>query len=124
VANSRYPIWPLLAVTLGVAAPGSLALATAPAEPAESPMRDGIVVTADRLSDAATTEKVAMALRQDPYIFSDHITVTTRNGIVRLSGRTSDLSDMFSILRLARRIAGKGKIVNEIEYVPIGCDAD
>ncbi len=111
-------------MTLGVADFGGLARAAEPTGPAAAQMHEGIVVTADRVSDAATTEKVATALQRDPYIFSDHISVTTRNGIVRLSGSTSDLSDLFGILRLARRIAGKGKVVNEIEYVPIGCDAD
>jgi osmotically-inducible protein OsmY len=123
VANSRYPIGPLLALTLGVAGWVSPASAAAPS-PASAEIRDGILVTADRLSDAATTEKVETALRQDPFIFSDHVTVSTRNGIVRLTGRTSDLPDLFRILRLARHIAGKGKVANEIEYVPISCDAD
>jgi osmotically-inducible protein OsmY len=87
-------------------------------------MHDGILVTADRLVDAATTAKLVAALQQDPYIFSDHVTVSTKNGVVRLKGTISDLPDLYRILRLARRIAGKGKVANEIEYVPIGCDAD
>jgi len=35
-----------------------------------------------------------------------------------------DLSDPFAILRLARRIAGKGRVVNEIEFVPIDDDGN
>ena len=121
---ARYPIGPLLAMTLGVGVSGGPASAAAPAEDSVTQLHDGILVTADRLSDAETTARVETALQQDPYIFSDHVAVSTRNGIVRLSGRTSDLSDLYSILRLARRVAGRGKVVNEVEYVPIGSDAD
>ena len=87
-------------------------------------MHDEIVVTAARRSDAALTAEVAAALDQDPYIFSDHVTVITKNGVVRLTGMVRDLSDLYAMLRLARRIAGKGKVVNEIEFVPIDVDGN
>ncbi len=67
---------------------------------------------------------LATALQQDPYIFSDHVTVTTENGVVRLEGMVRDLSDLYQILRLARRIAGKGRVVNRIEYVPTDDDGN
>ncbi len=70
------------------------------------------------------TAKVTTALRQDPYIFSDHVTVRTENGIVRLEGRVNDLVDLFQMLKLARRIAGKGRVVNAIDYVPTDDDSD
>ena len=68
--------------------------------------------------------KVATALQQDPYIFSDHVTVTAENGVVRLEGMVRDLSDLYAMLRLARRIAGKGRVVNQIEFVPIDIDGN
>jgi osmotically-inducible protein OsmY len=83
-----------------------------------------IVVTAVRPSDQATSAQVTTALQQDPYIFSDHVTVTTKNGVVRLEGMVHDLSDLHAILRLARRIAGKGRVVNGIEYVPVDDDGN
>ncbi len=64
------------------------------------------------------------ALRQDRYIFGDHVTVITENGVVRLEGIVSDLSDLYRIVRLARRIAGKGRVVNRIEYVPTDDDGN
>jgi len=70
------------------------------------------------------TAKVTTALRQDPYIFSDHVTVRTENGVVRLEGIVRDLPDLFQILRLARRIAGKGRVVNAIEFVPADDDSN
>jgi osmotically-inducible protein OsmY len=110
-------------VTLGVAAFGSLVpVAMSAALAAE--INGEIIVTADRMSDEATSEKVTTALQQDPYIFSDHVTVVTHNGVVRLKGTISDLSDLYMILKLARHIAGKGKVANELEYLPLGADHD
>jgi len=83
-----------------------------------------IIVTADRLSDEATSAKVTIALQQDPFIFSDHIMVETHNGVVRLKGTISDLSDLYMVLKLARKIAGRGKVVNELEYLPFSADHD
>jgi len=87
-------------------------------------MQREIVVTATRQSDAAMANKVADALRQNRYIFSDHVTVTADNGVVTVGGVVRDLSDLFAILRLAHRIAGKGRVVNEIEFVPVDDDGN
>ena len=78
-------------------------------------MQREIVVTAKR-SDEAIAAKVETAIKQNPYIFSDHVTVTAKNGVVRVAGVVNDLNDLLAILRVARRVAGKGRVVNEIEY--------
>jgi osmotically-inducible protein OsmY len=78
-------------------------------------MQREIVVTAKR-SDEVVAAQVEAALKQNPYIFSDHITVTAKNGVVRVGGVVNDLNDLLAILRVARRVAGKGRVVNEIEY--------
>ncbi len=90
------------------------------------PSRDlsEIVVTAVRQSDARTTQLVVAALTNDRYIFSDHLTVTTQKGVVRLEGMVRDLSDLLEILRVARQIAGKGRVVNALEYVPADDDGN
>ena len=54
-------------------------------------MQREIVVTAPRPSDEALTAEVAAALQQDPYIFSEHVPVTTENGVVRVGGWLRDL---------------------------------
>ncbi len=114
---------PLLAGTLGVAALGTSSPSAALGAPQTGELKE-IVVTAVRQSDAAISVRVAPALREDPYIFSDHVTVTTENGVVRLEGIVSDLSDLYQILRLARRIAGKGRVVNELQFIPIDVDGN
>jgi osmotically-inducible protein OsmY len=50
--------------------------------------------------------------------------VTTQNGVVRITGVIRDLSDLLEVLRIARRSAGKGHVVNEIEYIPIDDDGN
>ncbi len=87
-------------------------------------MQREIVVTAQKQSDAALTAEVTEALQQDPYIFTDHVTVVAETGVVRVRGMVRDLSDLFAILRLARRVAGRGRVVNEIEFVPIDVDGN
>ena len=67
-----------------------------------------IVVTAKR-SDEAMAAKVEAALQRNPYIFSDHVTVTAQHGVVRVAGVVNDLNDLLAILRIARRVAGKGR---------------
>ena len=73
------------------------------------------MVTAKR-SDEAIAAKVEAALKQNPYIFSDHVTVTAKNGVVTVAGVVNDVNDLLAILRVARRAAGKGRVVNEIEF--------
>jgi osmotically-inducible protein OsmY len=96
-----------------------------PAAAVEAPPQlHEIVVIADQQADAAMTVKVATALRDDPFLFSDHVNVTSENGVVRLEGIVRDLPDLLQILRLARRIAGKGRVVNKIDFVPTDVDGN
>ena len=93
--------------------------------PQDAPqVKDEVVVTAGRQSDAVIAAKVTAAVQQDPYIFGDHITVTVENGVVRLEGVVNDLGDLYRALRLARRIAGKGRVVNSLEFQPLAADHD
>ena len=114
---------PLLAGTLGVAAFGSLSPGAALSAPPSRQLSE-IVVTAVKQSDAQTTERVVAALAEDPYIFVDHVMVRTENGVVRLEGVVHDLPDLFEILRMARRIAGTGRVVNALEYAPADDDGN
>ena len=108
---------PLLAGTLGVVAFGApcAALSAPPSNATSGEELREIVVTAKR-SDEALAAKVEAALKQNPYIFSDHVTVTAKDGVVRVGGVVNDLFDLLAILRVARRMAGGRRVVNEIEY--------
>jgi osmotically-inducible protein OsmY len=83
-----------------------------------------VVITASRLSDAVLVARVERAMQDDPYLFANHVSVSAENGVVRLEGFVADPLDMLQLVRLARRIAGKRRVINEIEVVSGGVDHD
>jgi osmotically-inducible protein OsmY len=94
------------------------------AAPALSEPRSEVVVTATRESDARLAAKVQQALEGDPYIYTGHISVSAEGGVVRVEGMVEDPYDMLQILRMARRIAGKRRVINEIEVTTGSVDHD
>jgi osmotically-inducible protein OsmY len=117
----------LLAKALGVAALSAWAAAVAQAPTAQhrdEVPREEVTISASRQTDAILTAKVEQALEDDRYLFSAHMSVVTENGIVRLRGIAVDVSDLRRALFLARRVAGKRRVVNEIELIPLGEDHD
>ncbi|HWZ64518.1 MAG TPA: BON domain-containing protein [Steroidobacteraceae bacterium] len=87
----------------------------ASARPAAESRIPEIVISAAR--DQAITAKVVEALRDDPHVYAEHVTVVTENGVVRLQGIAFDVGDMQRMLYLARRASGSRRIVNEIELL-------
>jgi hypothetical protein len=115
MAGSRHcPGGLLLAATLGAALLVGPPPLVARAIPAGSKLEE-VVITARKEADAALTARVLQVLQDDPYVFADHIEVVTENGVVRLEGIALDVTDMYRAVDLARRIAGKRRVVNEIE---------
>jgi osmotically-inducible protein OsmY len=110
----------LLARTLPAAAQSSTPVLVG-ASPLNTPE---VIVSATRSADDAVTAKVVQVLRDDPYLFVDHITVVTENGVVRLQGWTTDAHEMIRAVRLARRAAGKRRVLNEVEFIAQNTDAD
>jgi osmotically-inducible protein OsmY len=77
-----------------------------------------IVIQAKRQAlDEQVTQQVEKTLTSDPWIYAEHITVTTRNGVVRLDGLVGDTSERFRILRLCRKIPGARRVVDALELV-------
>jgi osmotically-inducible protein OsmY len=75
-----------------------------------------ITVTARKVSmtDEEVTAQVETALRSDRYIFSEHVTITSKNGVVTLRGKAVDYWDVISMKRLVRRMPGVKKVVDDI----------
>lgn len=82
------------------------------------------IIVRARAADAVLAERVSEALQRNPYLFADHVTITVENGVVRVGGFVRDLSDLFAILRAARRTAGARRVVDQIEYVPADFDGN
>jgi osmotically-inducible protein OsmY len=77
-----------------------------------------VVIQARRqAADEQVTRQVEQTLTNDPWIFADHITITTQNGVVRLEGIVGDTGEMFRIVRLCRKIPGARRVVNALEIM-------
>jgi osmotically-inducible protein OsmY len=76
-----------------------------------------VLITARKEADAVLTARVLRVLQDDPYVFADHIEVVTEKGIVRLQGIALDYGDLQRTLWLARRVAGRRRVVNEVEVI-------
>jgi osmotically-inducible protein OsmY len=76
-----------------------------------------ITVTARKVSktDEEVTQQVETALHSDRYIFSDHVTIKSKNGVVTLSGIAVDYWDVIAMKRLVRRMPGVKKVVDNID---------
>jgi hypothetical protein len=106
----------LLSATLGGVVLGAPPLLLAQAGPGGTKLEE-VVITARKEADAALTARVLKVLQDDPYVFADHIEVVTEKGIVRLQGIALDYGDLQRTLWLARRVAGRRRVVNEVEVI-------
>jgi osmotically-inducible protein OsmY len=127
VSVRRDRIGPLLVTLPGVAAlaAATAAWAQAPSTPSRheaSPPE--VIVSATRLADEALTAKVVQVLKDDPYVYADHISVVTENGVVRLQGFATDAHELRRALLLARRAAGQRRVLNEVEFIAQNTDSD
>jgi osmotically-inducible protein OsmY len=92
------------------------------ADEARAQSRDSlktIVVTGQKLptQDAEVQQQVETAMRTDRYFFDEHVTVTVKDGVVTLTGIVFDEWDLRAARRIARRIPGVRRVINDIELV-------
>lgn len=76
-----------------------------------------ITVTARKVAptDAEVTAQVETALHSDRYIFSEHVTITAKNGVVTLRGIAVDYWDVIAMKRLVRRMPGVKRVVDDLD---------
>jgi osmotically-inducible protein OsmY len=103
----------LLAALLGAA---GYCPAPHAAEKADATLKE-VVISATREADEQVTQQVEKTLTNDPWIYAEHISVTTENGVVRLQGIVADTGEWLRILRLCRRIPGARRVVSELELM-------
>jgi osmotically-inducible protein OsmY len=91
-------------------------IAAQQAPPSARDVLQEITVTARKVSmtDEEVTAQVETALHSDRYIFSDHVTITSRNGVITLRGIATDYWDVIAMKRLVRRIPGVKRVVDDI----------
>src|ERR1700735_576960 len=76
-----------------------------------------ITVTARKVAktDEEVKEQVETALHSDRYIFSEHVAVTSKNGVGTLRGIARDYWDVIAMKRLVRRMPGVKRVVDNID---------
>jgi osmotically-inducible protein OsmY len=76
-----------------------------------------VVVTGKRLSvpDFELKEEVETALRSDRYFLDEHVTVTVKDGIATLHGIVYDDWDLRIAIRIASRIRGVKRVIDDLE---------
>lgn len=67
------------------------------------------------LPDQVLKEQVETVLHDDPYFYDEHVTVTLRNGVATLQGIVFDDWDLRNAIRLARRVPGVKRVINDLE---------
>ena len=80
---------------------------------------DEILVTAKRRFDPAADEKtkqqVEEALHSDAFFYDEHVTVTVQDGVATLRGIVFDDWDLRQAMRIARKIPGVRRVLNDLE---------
>jgi hypothetical protein len=104
----------LIATLLGA---GSSCPAQDAADAANAGLQEVVIQAKRQTADEQVTRQVQKTLTDDPWIYSEHITVTTRNGIVRVEGIVGDTGERFRILRLCRKIPGARRVVDALEMM-------
>jgi osmotically-inducible protein OsmY len=85
-----------------------------------SPSIDEITVTAKKvIPDEEVTAQVETALQSDPYVLGDHVTITTKNGVVTLHGLAMNYWDVQQMKRIAKKMPGVRKVVNDLDVLVI-----
>jgi osmotically-inducible protein OsmY len=74
-----------------------------------------VIQTRRQAADEQVTRQVQTTLTDDPWIYAEHITITTQNGVVRLEGFVADTGERFRIVRLCRKIPGVKRVVDALE---------
>ena len=69
------------------------------------------------ISDSEVTRIVETAMRENPLLLDDHITVETINGVVWLRGLAFDQWSLERAYRAARKASGGKRIVLDLELV-------
>ena len=87
------------------------------AEKASTRLQEVVIQAKRQAADEQVNRQVERTLTDDPWIFGEHITVSTQNGVVRLEGIVGDTGEMFRILRLCRKIPGARRVVNALEIM-------
>jgi osmotically-inducible protein OsmY len=106
----------MLVALLGRSGSGDAQVRVDPArEPAKASLAEVVVTATRHLTDEQMTEQVEKALADDPYVYAEHVTVTSRNGRVVCEGIVGDVAELRRVLRICRRASGSKRVVIDLQ---------
>lgn len=77
----------------------------------EAAAREEVVVQANReLADEQVTLHLQQVLSDDRWIYAEHVTITTENGVVRVEGVVADSLELLRVLHLCNKIPGVKRV--------------
>jgi osmotically-inducible protein OsmY len=76
--------------------------------------------TSATVSDREVTRRVQKALDADPYVYAEHVSVSTDNGVVTLEGLISNAWDLRSAIRISSQVPGVKRVVDDLEIIDFG----
>jgi BON domain len=112
ICGSRTHFALLFATFLGAA--GSCPAEDA-AQKANERLQEVVIQAKRQAADEQVTRQVQKTMTEDPWIYAEHVMVTTQNGVVRLEGFVTDTGERFRLLRLCRKIPGVRRVVDALE---------
>jgi osmotically-inducible protein OsmY len=65
--------------------------------------------------DSELKEQVETAMRKDPFVPDQHVTVTIKDGVITLHGFVFDEWDLRVVKRIARRTPGVKRVIDDLE---------
>lgn len=71
-------------------------------------------------SDQDVDKHVSAALESAPYLDADHITVTSKNGVVTLHGSVGDEWDLRDAIKITSQVEGVKDIVDDLQIWQFG----
>ncbi len=71
-------------------------------------------------SDQGLARRVEGALERAPYLYSDHILVTSKHGVVTLDGQVSSALDLLDALTVSSRVEGVVSVIDDLTIWDFG----
>ena len=76
--------------------------------------------TASAASDQQIDNRVTAALAAAPYLYADHVTVTSKDGVVTLHGMVGSASDLVDAIRISSRVEGVKDVRDDLQIWEFG----
>ena len=87
------------------------------AEKTNTRLEEVVIQARRQAADVEISRQVQRILTDDPWIYAEHVVVTTQNGVVTLEGIVGDTGERFRILRLCRKVSGARRVVDALEII-------